>query len=354
MNVVWRRLALGRALFKPSLLSIGPDVDAACGSATFLFAPPLIPQIKSASLTFNHFMPSAPHAPFGPLLTAMVTPFRADFSLDFEKAEQVARHLLDQGSSGLIVSGTTGESPTLSPDEKLELYRRVKKVAGNAPVVANTGDNETAFSIEFSKQAQDIGVDALLLVVPYYNKPSQEGLFRHFSAIARAVELPCLLYNVPGRTARNMNAATHARLAQVPNIVGTKEASGDLVQIAHIRAQTDDSFAIYSGDDAATLPMLPLGCCGCISVLSHIAGLPFRAMMEAFWAGDYDQSRRLHLRLLPVIEALFPLNAPNPAPVKAALKLQGLDTGPLRLPLLECDDAEIAELKQVLETAELL
>ncbi len=299
-------------------------------------------------------MPTAPHAPFGPLLTAMVTPFRADFSLDFEKAEQVARHLLDQGSSGLIVSGTTGESPTLTPAEKLELFRRVKTVAGNAPVIANTGDNETTFSIEFSKQAQETGVDALLLVVPYYNKPSQEGLFRHFSAIANAVELPCLLYNVPGRTARNMSAATQARLSHVSNIIGTKEASGDLVQVANIRAQTSDDFAIYSGDDAALLPMLPLGCCGIISVLAHIAGKPFRAMMDAFWAGDYDESRRLHLRLLPVIEAIFPPNTPSPAPIKAALKLQGLDTGPLRLPLIECRETEIAELKRVLETAQLL
>lgn len=284
----------------------------------------------------------------------MVTPFRTDFSVDYDRAEEVARHLLDNGSSGLIVSGTTGESPTLTPDEKLELFRRVKKVAGTSPVVANTGDNETAFSIEFSKQAQDTGVDGLLLVVPYYNKPSQEGLFRHFSAIAGAVELPCLLYNVPGRTARNMSAATQARLSHVQNIVGTKEASGDLVQIANIRAQTEDSFAIYSGDDAALLPMLPLGCCGIISVLSHIAGKPFRAMMEAFWAGDYDQSRRLHLRLLPVIEAIFPASTPSPAPIKAALKLQGLDTGPLRLPLIECEESEIAELKRVLERAELL
>jgi len=299
-------------------------------------------------------MPSAPHAPFGPLLTAMVSPFRADFSLDYDKAEQVAAHLLENGSSGLIVSGTTGESPTLTPEEKLELFRRVKRVAGNAPVIANTGDNETAFSVEFSKQAQDTGVDALLLVVPYYNKPSQEGLFRHFSAIASAVELPCLLYNVPGRTARNMSASTQARLSHVPNIVGTKEASGDLIQTAHIRAQTSDDFAIYSGDDASTLPMLPLGCCGCISVVSHIAGKPYRAMMEAFWNGNHDEARHLHLRLLPVIEALFPANAPNPAPVKAALKMQGLDTGPLRLPLLECDETEVAELRAVLETAELL
>ena len=292
--------------------------------------------------------------PFGPLLTAMVTPFHDDLSVNYEKAEEIAAYLLENGSSGLIVSGTTGESPTLTPDEKLQLFARVKKIAAHAPVIANTGDNETAFSVEFSKQAAQTGVDALLLVVPYYNKPSQEGLFRHFEAIAQGVELPCLLYNVPGRTARNMTAATQARLSQIGNIVGTKEASGDLNQIAHLRAQTDEGFAIYSGDDAATFPMLSLGCCGCISVLSHVAGKPFRQMMESFWSGDIQTARQIHLRLLPVIEALFPANTPSPAPVKAALKLQGLDSGGLRLPLLPCDETEIRELQKVLETAELI
>ena len=299
-------------------------------------------------------MSTAPNAPFGPLLTAMVTPFHADLSVNYQRAEELALRLLENGSSGLIVSGTTGESPTLTPDEKLELYRRIKIVAGKAPVIANTGDNETAFSVEFSKKAAQTGVDGLLLVVPYYNKPSQEGLFRHFEAIAKSVELPCLLYNVPGRTGRNMSAQTAARLSQIDNIIGTKEASGDLVQIAHIRAQTDENFAIYSGDDAATLPMLPLGCCGCISVLSHIAGKEFRAMMDAFWSGDIVTARNLHLRLLPVIEAIFPADLPSPAPVKAALAMQGFATGGLRLPLLPADESERATLQKVLETADLL
>ncbi len=299
-------------------------------------------------------MTTAPNAPFGPLLTAMVTPFHADGTVNYGRAEELAHRLLNDGSSGLIVTGTTGESPTLTPDEKLELYRRVKRVAGTAPVIANTGDNETAFSVEFSKMAAQTGVDGLLLVVPYYNKPSQEGLFRHFKLIAESVELPCLLYNVPGRTGRNMSAQTHARLSQVENIIGTKEASGDLVQIGHIRAQTSEDFAIYSGDDAATLPMLPLGCCGCISVVSHIAGKPFRAMMDAFWSGDMKRARDLHLRLLPVIEALFPANGASPAPVKTALSLQGFDCGGLRLPLVESDETEIETMKRVLETAGLL
>ena len=284
----------------------------------------------------------------------MVTPFDSSGAVDYARAEQLAVRLLENGSSGLVVTGTTGESPTLTPDEKLELYRRVKSAVGEAPVVANSGDNETAFSVEFSRQAAQTGVDALLLVVPYYSKPSQEGLYRHFKAIADAVELPCLLYNVPGRTARNMSATTQARLSQIPNIVGTKEASGDLVQIAHIRAQTAPDWAIYSGDDPAMLPMMPLGACGCISVLSHIAGTPFRAMIEAFWAGDMDKARELHLRLLPVIQALFPVDTPSPAPVKAALELQGFGCGGLRLPLVECDESERASLKTVMEMAGLL
>ncbi len=284
----------------------------------------------------------------------MVTPFDASGAVDYDRAQELAVRLLEQGSSGLVVTGTTGESPTLTPEEKLELYRRVKAVAGNAPVIANSGDNETAFSVEFSRQAQDTGVDALLLVVPYYSKPSQEGLYRHFEAIAEAVELPCLLYNVPGRTARNMSAQTQARLSEIPNVVGTKEASGDLVQIATVRAHTPADWAIYSGDDVAMLPMMPLGACGCVSVLAHIAGREFRAMIDAFWAGEMNKARELHLRLLPVIAALFPPDTPSPAPVKAALELQGFGCGGLRLPLVECDDAERASLKKVMETAGLL
>jgi 4-hydroxy-tetrahydrodipicolinate synthase len=299
-------------------------------------------------------MSTSPFAPYGPLITAMVTPFDASLQVDYARAEELAVRLLENGSSGLVVSGTTGESPTLTPEEKLELFRRVKKVAGNAPVIANTGDNETAFSVEFTKQAQETGVDAFLLVVPYYNKPSQEGLYRHFEAIAKAVELPCLLYNVPGRTARNMSAATTARLSQIENIVGTKEASGDMVLTGHIRATTPENFAIYSGDDAATLPMLPIGCCGCISVVSHIAGKEYRAMLEAFWSGDITKARELYLRLLPVIEALFPATAGSPSPVKAALQMQGFDCGGMRLPLVECEPGEIAALKGAMETAGLL
>src|SRR4028119_798258 len=175
-------------------------------------------------------------SPFGPLITAMVTPFAPDGTIDFARTRELAARLIESGSTGLVVAGTTGESPTLSHDEKLELFRCVKEVAGKVSVIAGTGDNETAFSVELSREAQKCGVDALLLVVPYYNKPAQEGLYRHFKAIAEAVDLPCILYNVPGRTGRNMDVATTARLSEIPNVVGTKEASGDLGQISRPRA----------------------------------------------------------------------------------------------------------------------
>ncbi|MBV9868499.1 MAG: 4-hydroxy-tetrahydrodipicolinate synthase [Abitibacteriaceae bacterium] len=299
-------------------------------------------------------MTTAPNAPFGPLVTAMVTPFNVNGEVDYRRAEELATRLIENGSSGLVVCGTTGESPTLTPEEKLELFRRIKQAAGKVPVIANTGDNETAFSIEFSRQAQECGVDALLLVVPYYSRPNQEGLYRHFKAIAEAVDLPCLLYNVPGRTARNLEASTNARLSEVRNIIGTKEASGDLLQIGHIRATTPDDFWIYSGNDADTLPMLVLGGCGVISVLSHIAGKPFRQMIEAFWQGDMETARKLHLKLLPVSDALFPASAPNPIMVKAGLQLQGFDCGGLRLPLIEGTETERENLRRAMQQADLL
>ncbi len=299
-------------------------------------------------------MNTSPEPPFGPLVTAMVTPFGPDGAVDYERAEHLTTHLIANGSTGLVVAGTTGESPTLTPEEKLELFRRVKSAAGEVPVIAGTGDNETAFSVEFSSQAEECGVDGLLLVVPYYNRPNQEGLYRHFKAIAEAVDLPCLLYNVPGRTGRNMEAITTARLSEIENIVGIKEASGDMLQISHIRARTPDDFWIYSGNDSDILPMLPLGCCGVVSVLSHIAGQPMRQMMDCFWHGDIAAARELHLRLLPVCDALFPPSAPNPIPIKAALQLQGFDCGGLRLPLIEASEAERAYLHAAMKKAGLL
>jgi 4-hydroxy-tetrahydrodipicolinate synthase len=291
-----------------------------------------------------------PAPPFGPLVTAMATPFDAEFALDLPRAEALADRLIQHSSTGLVITGTTGESPALSSEEKLELYRAAKSAAaGRAPIIANTGGYATAPSIELSKKAEKVGVDALLLVVPYYNKPSQEGLFQHFKAIAESVELPCILYNVPGRTSRNLEAETVARLAEIPNIIGVKEASGDLTQIARIRAATDVGFWIYSGNDADTLPMLALGGCGVISVASHVAGPQIAQMMAAFWSGDLKRALELHLNLLPVVDALFPASSPSPAPVKAGLEMQGFPCGGLRLPLIAAGESERAALQKALE-----
>lgn len=291
-----------------------------------------------------------PTPPFGPVVTAMATPFDAQGALDLNRAQELARHLSNHGTTGLVVTGTTGESPTLTPQEKLDLYRATKD-AVEIPIIANTGDNETAFSIEFSQQTEKLGVDALLLVVPYYNRPNQEGLYQHFKAIAQSVELPCILYNVPTRCARNLEAETVARLSEIDNIIGVKEASGDLTQIANIRARTNDDFWIYSGNDADTYPMLSLGACGVISVASHLVGPQINEMVTAFNNGDLTRGLELHLRLLPVFEALFPATSPSPAPLKAALKASGLDCGGLRLPLIEAGDSELQNLQRALEAA---
>lgn len=296
-----------------------------------------------------------PAPPFGPLVTAMATPFGPRGELDLPRAEALAERLIQNSSTGLVITGTTGESPTLTGEEKLELYRAARSaVGGRAAIIANTGDNETAFSIELSRRAQEIGVDALLLVVPYYNRPSQEGLFQHFQAIAQSVDLPCILYNVPARTARNLEASTVARLAQVPNIVGIKEASGDLGQIARIRAATDDDFWVYSGNDADTLPMLSLGGCGVISVASHLAGPMMSEMMSAFWSGDLKRALEMHLQLLPLLDALFPATSPSPAPVKAGLAMQGFDCGGLRLPLVEAEESDKQSLRAAMQKLEIL
>lgn len=296
-----------------------------------------------------------PTPPFGPLVTAMATPFGPNGELDLARSEALADRLIHNASTGLVITGTTGESPTLSAEEKLDLYRAAKSASsGRAPIIANTGDNETAFSIELSKQAEQIGVDALLLVVPYYNRPSQEGLYRHFKAIAQSVELPCILYNVPARTARNLEPSTVARLAEIPNIIGIKEASGDLTQIAQIRAYVGENFWIYSGNDNDTFSMLSLGGCGVISVASHIAGPQIAEMMSAFWSGDLKRSLELHLKLIPLVNAIFPASSPSPAPVKAGMKLQGFDAGGLRLPLVEAEESDVEALRLAMQKAEIL
>ena len=286
---------------------------------------------------------------FGRLITAMVTPFTPDLELDLPRTAELASRLLDQGSEALVVCGTTGESPTVFYDQKLEVFRAVIDAVGDrAPVIANVGDNCTADSVEFARKAASLGVDALMCVVPYYNKPPQEGLYRHFRAIAEAVDVPVLLYNIPGRCVVNMTAETTLRLAHdVENIVGVKEASGDLVQIARIVEGAPDGFEVLSGDDGMTLPMMGVGATGVISVASHVAGPQMREMVEAHAAGEHTRALSLHLRLLPLFNALFMTS--NPIMVKDALAQCGFPVGTCRLPLVPPIDVQSADLGRVLD-----
>ena len=278
-------------------------------------------------------------AEIGRLLTAMVTPFDDRGEVDYAQARRLAQALLDSGSDGVVVSGTTGEAPTLTHEEKLRLFAEVKQaVDGRGVVIAGTGTYSTAESIELSKEAAQRGVDGLLLTVPYYNRPTQEGLYRHFEAIARSTSLPCIMYNIPGRTGTNMTAETTLRLARVPNIVGVKEASGNLDQIARIVDGAPEGFRVWSGNDGDTLLVLAVGGYGVICVLSHLTGLQMKQLMESYLAGRTDEAAKLHRRLLTLNNALMTL-ASNPTPIKYALNQIGFRVGPPRLPLVEPDEA---------------
>ena len=275
----------------------------------------------------------------GRLLTAMVTPFDGEGNVDYEQAQRLAIALLDCGSDGLVVAGTTGEAPTLSHDEKLKLFAAVKEaVDGRGAVLAGTGTNDTAASIELSREAERAGVDGLLLTVPYYNKPTQEGLYRHFEAVARATGLPCVPYNIPSRTGVNMTAETTLRLSRIPNIAGVKEASGDLVQIARIVEDAREGFRVWSGDDAATLLILAVGGYGVIAVVSHLAGVQMHQMIDDYLAGRTAEAARIHRRLLPLMQTLM-TTASNPSPLKYALNRIGFRVGAPRLPLVEPEGA---------------
>jgi len=285
---------------------------------------------------------------FGRILTAMITPFKEDGSLDLDGAKVLARELVESGSDGLVVAGTTGESPTLSHEEKLALFRAVKEAVGEqAAVIAGTGSNNTAASAELTAEAASCGVDGVMLVVPYYNKPSQEGLYQHFLACAKATSLPVMLYNVPGRTGANLLPETVARLSRVENIVALKEASGNFDQVSEILRQVPEHFRVYSGDDSLTLPLVALGAYGVVSVASHLVGRELKAMVEALVAGRLAEAQAIHLGLFPLFKALF--MAPNPVPVKAALSLLGRPAGKPRLPLVGLAAKEEAELRRVLE-----
>lgn len=289
--------------------------------------------------------------PFGQIVTAMVTPFNAAGQIDDTAVVRLVNYLLDQGSDGIVVAGTTGESPTLSHTEKLHLFRLVRDaVGGRAKVLAGSSNYDTAESITLTREAAALGMDGALLVVPPYSRPSQEGLYRHFRAIAEAApELPCMLYNIPGRTAQNMEADTTVRLAQdVPNIVAIKEASGNLMQCAEIVRRAPAGFALYSGDDGITLPVLAIGGVGVVSVVSHLLGRDLKAMHTAFFNGQPAEAARLHGRMLPVVRALFQPGTPSPVPLKAALNMLGLNVGAPRLPLVEATEAERTVVRNAL------
>jgi 4-hydroxy-tetrahydrodipicolinate synthase len=273
----------------------------------------------------------------GRLITAMVTPFDDKGEVDYEQAKRLALALLNSGSDGVLVVGTTGESPTLVRAEELRLFSEVKSAAGErGAIIAGTGSNSTAEALETTKEAERIGVDACLLVVPYYNKPTQEGLYQHFKTIAESTSLPCILYNVPSRTVTSLSAETVIKLSQIDNIIGVKEASGNLDQIAKIISGTKGDFLVWSGNDSDTLPILALGGYGVISVASHLVGKQIKEMINCATTGKIDEAANIHRQLLPLVNALFIVS--NPIPVKYALNYIGFRVGKPRLPLTEPDE----------------
>lgn len=290
--------------------------------------------------------------PFGRLVTAMVTPMRADLSVDLDQAAALARRLVDSGSDGIVVSGTTGESPTLSVEEKLQLFRTVVSAVGDkAQVIAGTGNYSTAESVHLSRSAAETGVDGLLLVVPYYNKPPQEGLYHHFSTIAAVTEKPCMLYNVPTRTACNLLPETTARLARDHrNIVAIKECVTE--QVAPILTAAPPGFAVYSGDDASTLLILAQGGVGVVSVASQVCGPQIKTMIDCYLQGEVARAAEWHRRLLPVFKGLFVTT--NPILTKAALELTGFPAGPLRPPLIGATAQQREALRTALASAGVL
>jgi 4-hydroxy-tetrahydrodipicolinate synthase len=283
---------------------------------------------------------------FGRLMTAMITPFTEDGSVDFSKAAELAKNLVDSGNDGLIITGTTGEGPTLNEDEKLELYRVTKRAVGGASIVAGTGNYNTAESIHLTREAERCGVDGFLLVVPYYNNPPQEGLYQHFKAIAAATSLPCILYNVPPRSPRNLDASTLKRLAEIDNIVGVKEASGKLEQFNAVMSAVPDDFLVFSGNDSDTHTVMSLGGYGVISVSSHLVAGRTKQMINLLAEGRTAEAAGIHLELLPLVESLF--WQPNPMPVRAALNELGFSVGKPRLPLIDLTVAEKDRLRAVL------
>ncbi len=273
----------------------------------------------------------------GHISTAMVTPFSETGAIDYDKTDAIIEHLINNGTDSLVVCGTTGESPTLTTKEQLEFIQyTVRKVDKRIPVIAGTGSNATAEAINMTKKATQAGADGIMLVAPYYNRPDQKGLYAHFSQIAAETVLPILLYNIPGRSVINMLPETVIALSKVKNIRAMKEASGDLEQIADIIDGTDEGFAVYSGDDGMTLPILAIGGNGIVSVASHVVGNEMQKMIRSFKEGKLAEAAAMHRTLLPLFRALF--SAPSPVPLKYALRKNGLDVGGVRLPLVGIDE----------------
>ncbi|CDX02594.1 dihydrodipicolinate synthase [Desulfitobacterium sp. LBE] len=267
------------------------------------------------------------------IMTAMVTPFNDKMEVNYPEAEKLANYLIEHGNDGIVVCGTTGESPTVSAEEKIELFRTVKKAVGSkATVIAGIGSNTTDGSINLARQAEKTGVDGLMAVVPYYNKPSQEGLYQHFRAIAEAISLPLMVYNIPGRTSINLLPETVLRLSEIPNITSIKEAAGSMDQVSEMRRILPEDFLIYSGDDSLTLPMLALGCDGIISVAAHVVGDEIKQLVDAWFNGDPQTALQWHLKLMPMFKGVFVTT--NPVPVKYLLKKAGINAGGVKLPLV--------------------
>jgi 4-hydroxy-tetrahydrodipicolinate synthase len=284
----------------------------------------------------------------GRLITAMVTPFDEDGKVDYGQAQKLALACLKSGSDGLVLSGTTGESPTLTHEEELKLYTDVKAAVGKrGSIIAGTGSNSTLEAVEATQGAERVGVDACLLVTPYYNKPTQDGLFQHFKTIAENTKLPCILYNVPSRTVVSLASETVIKLSQIDNIVGIKEASGNMEEIGKIIAGARKGFLVWSGNDSDTLPMLSIGGYGIISVASHLVGLQIKDMINKYLAGKVSEAAAIHLNLMPIMKVLFVVS--NPVPVKYALNQIGFKVGKPRLPLVEPDAKSAALIKETLK-----
>ncbi len=287
---------------------------------------------------------------WGRVITAMVTPLDAGLDVDYGQATRLAKRLVETGTDAILVGGTTGESPTLSENEKVRLVEAVLDAVGDrVAVLAGTGSNSTAASVTATKQAEVLGASGIMLVCPYYNKPPQSGLYEHFRSVAAATRLPIMVYNIPGRTGVNIAPETMARLAEIDNIVALKEAAGSVDQAAEMVKAVKGRMRVYSGDDSLTIPMMAVGAHGIVSVASHVSGRELAEMVRAFAAGKAARAAELHLRLLPLFKALFLTT--NPIPIKAALRLQGFDVGGLRLPLVEATAEQVEAIRRAMVEA---